>query len=102
MNILSNIFVPLLAVLIVNGILWFFAKNAEKIDKGLVFNHFKLSYRRRFIGALRGIPLVLIVFLLIAWQFDVMSIKYIWLVAICILLISLESFYYYRKWKEEE
>jgi hypothetical protein len=62
-NILLYFIGPLIAVLIVSTISSVIYKDVEKKDKGFVLNFHRLTYRRRLIRGLWGIPLVSLIYL---------------------------------------
>ncbi|SOC27530.1 hypothetical protein SAMN05880501_1236 [Ureibacillus xyleni] len=100
MNILPYFFVSLITVFIVNLVMWLLFKDVEKKDKGFVLGYYRLSYRRRFIRSLWGIPFALLVYLALFWLVDLTSIEYILVGAIFLLLIFVDSSYNYIKWKK--
>ncbi|MGX2962083.1 hypothetical protein JNUCC23_23055 (plasmid) [Peribacillus sp. JNUCC 23] len=51
--------------LIVTLILSFVFKNASKVDRGVEFNYFKLSYRRKMIRTLASLPIMILLFIVI-------------------------------------
>ncbi len=102
MNILLHLIGPLIAVLIVSTIMSVLYKDVEKKDKGFVINYHKLTYRRRFIRALWGIPLVSLLYLATFRFVDLTSNEYKVIGIIFILLVLLDIAYNYVKWKMNE
>ncbi|GAA0494147.1 hypothetical protein GCM10008986_20830 [Salinibacillus aidingensis] len=96
MDILLYFVGPVIAVLIVNTIMSVIYKDVEKKDKGFALNYHKLTYRRRFIRALWGIPFVFIIYLVIYWLGDLMSIigiifLFLLLIDTCLQLCKMEK-----------
>lgn len=72
----------------------------KKVDKGLEFRYYKLSYRRRFIRTLWLIPWMLLVLYLMHWLGVSISILVLTTV-IFIITAFTQVLYNYKKWKEE-
>ena len=72
----------------------------EKVDKGLEFRYYKLSYRRRFIRTLWLIPWMLLVLFLMHW---LGASLFILVLTTVIFTITdfVQALYNYKKWKEE-
>ncbi|WP_416150045.1 hypothetical protein ACM26V_03330 [Salipaludibacillus sp. HK11] len=102
MNVLLYFIGPLIAVLIVNTIMSVLYKDVEKKDSGFVLNYHKLTYRRRLIRSLWGVPILSLLFLYIYWVGDLTSKEYIIIGIIFFLLILLDIAYDYVKWKKNE
>lgn len=102
MDILLSFIVPILVVLAVSLIMSRVYKDTEKKNKGFVLNFYKLTYRRRFIRALWGIPLIILLYIAMYWFSDLTSKEYIIIGTIFLLLISWDITYNYVKWKKNE
>lgn len=102
MNISLYFIGPLIGFVIANMILKAMYKNVEKKDKGFVLNYHKLSYRRRFIRSLWGIPIALLLALAVYWLGDLIESEFQIIGFIFILLILLDIASSYLKWKKNE
>lgn|GEM_PF-415428 len=101
-DILDYLIVPLIIVIVVNIVMKFILKDKEKKDKGFVLFYQRLSYRRRFIRALWGIPFMLLMYVVI-YQLEVFSETQRQVVAVVFVLIVLfDAGYNYYRWKKEE
>lgn len=77
-------------------------KNKEKIDKGLVFAYYKLTYRRKWIRTLWSIPF-LILCLMVIYKYSEWSTNvFILFSGLCIVMIVVEFFYGFYKWSKYE
>lgn len=93
---------PVIGVLVVTIVMSKVYKDTEKKDKGFVMNYYKLSYRRRFIRALWGIPMIFIVYIIMYRFSDLTANEYIIIGVIFLLLISWDIVSTYTKWKKNE
>lgn len=75
--------------------------NGEKIDRGLVFCFWNLSYRRKFIRTLWLLPILVIVIFYLYITFKSYLLTGIIGVILSIIFIF-QVVYYYKKWKVEE
>lgn len=100
MDILLYFIGPVIAILIVNTIMSVIYKDVEKKDKGFAINYHKLTYRRRVIRALWGIPFVFIIYLVIYWLGDLTSKEYTIIGVIFFFLLLIDISYNYVKWKK--
>ena len=96
--------VIMLIALISGGIFSFFLRRryemSEKVDKGMEFCYWKLSYRRKFIRTLWLIPIYVIIIPLFYKAFHSDALK----VIISVMVLSgilFQSIYNYIKWKKE-
>ncbi|GEN45618.1 hypothetical protein AHA02nite_13940 [Alkalibacillus haloalkaliphilus] len=102
MNILLYFIGPILVVLILNPILSSMYKDEEKNDKGFVLNYHRLTYRRKMIRTLWGIPFITLLFLVIYWIGDLSSIEYIILGIVFFSLLLMGFVHNYVKWIKNE
>lgn len=102
LNSFPFIIVPMIAVLVVSTIMSKIYKDKEKKDTGFVLNYYRLTYRRRFIRAIWGVPIVSLLFLALYWFSDLTSNEYKVIGIIFFLLFSLDIGYNYTKWKKNE
>ncbi|MDN3429183.1 hypothetical protein [Planococcus notacanthi] len=102
MNILQFFIVPVIVVLIVHVIMSSIYKDAEKKDKGFVFNGYKLSYRRSFFRSIWAIPFILLLYIAIYWFGDLTTNEYIAIGIIFMLLALSDIATSYVKWKKNE
>ncbi|WP_407268255.1 hypothetical protein [Radiobacillus sp. PE A8.2] len=98
--ILQYLIVPLIVVLVVYMIMSVKYKDIEKIDKGFILNYHKLSYRRRLIRALWGIPFSLLLYLALFWLADLTTEEYRNLGIVFLFLLLINIAYEYGKWKK--
>ncbi|MBU9673894.1 hypothetical protein KQ939_16345 [Planococcus sp. CP5-4] len=102
MDILAYLIVSLIIVIVVNLVMKFFLKDKKKKDKGFVLFYQRLSYRRRFIRALWGIPFMLLMYFLI-YQMEVFTDTQLQLIALAfVLMVLFDAGYNYYRWKKEE
>ncbi len=102
MDTLGYFIVPLIAVILVNLVMKYFLKDKKKKDKGFVLFYQRLSYRRRFIRALWGIPFMLLMYFLI-YQFGVFTETQLQIVALVfVLMVLFDAGYNYYRWKKQE
>lgn len=101
-NILLYFIGPMIVVLIVHPIMSAIYKDVEKKDKGFVLSSYKLTYRRRLIRSLWGIPFIPLLYLAIYWIGDLTSKELKIIGTIFLLLILLDIVYNYIKWKKDE
>ena len=72
----------------------------EKVDKGMAFCYWKLSYRRKFIRTLWMIPIAIVIIFYFHTTFQ--SILQTCLVATLLaIMLLIQAIYNYRKWKNE-
>lgn len=102
MSILSFIITLVVAVLIVNTILSLVYKNKEKKDQGFVLTYHRLTYRRRFIRALWGVPIVALLYVVLYLLSDLTSTEYTFIGVIFVASVLLDIGYNYAKWKNLE
>jgi len=102
LNTLMYFIGPLIAVLIVSTISSAIYKDVEKKDKGFVLNFHRLTYRRRLIRGLWGIPLVSLIYLALYWFSDLTSNEYKMIGIIFLFMVLLDVAYNYAKWKNNE
>lgn len=94
--------IPLIIVIIFSSVMSIIYKDKEKVDKGFKVNFFRLSYRRRIIRDLIGIPFaVIMLFLLYYFEFVPFDIFLIILSIVAIIYVF-EVGYNYRMWKKNE
>ena len=73
---------------------------SEKVDKGIEFCYWKLSYRRKFIRTLWMIPIAIVIIFYFHTTFQ--SILQTCLVATLLaIMLLIQAIYNYRKWKNE-
>ncbi|MDE4085939.1 hypothetical protein PO902_12920 [Planococcus maritimus] len=102
MDTLGYFIVPLIAVILVNLVMKYFLKDKKKKDKGFVLFYQRLSYRRRFIRALWGIPFMLLMYFLI-YRFGGFTETQLQIVALVfVLMVLFDAGYNYYRWKKEE
>lgn len=77
-------------------------KDVEKKDKGFVISYHKLTYRRRMIRTLWGIPFIPLLYIIVYWFLDLTSNELILFGTFIILLFLLQFVYNYIKWKMNE
>ncbi|WP_203333745.1 hypothetical protein [Planococcus beigongshangi] len=98
----TALIIPLIIIIIFFTAMTFIYKDKEKVDKGFKVNFFRLSYRRRMIRSLSGVPFAILVFFLLYYfeffSFDVFLV----ILAIILMVYALEAGYNYRMWKKEE
>lgn len=102
MSILFYFIAPFIAATIMHTIMYARSKNTEKVNRGFVFNHYKLTYRRRMIRSLWNIPIFILIYLGIYWITDLNSTEYIILGMMFILLGLLDFLYNFVKWQKHE
>lgn len=102
MNILQVFIGPVVVIIIVHLIMSVVYKDAEKKDKGFVFNAYKLSYRRKFIRSIWAFPYILLLYIFIYWYGDLTTNEYMVIGFIFILLALLDIATSYMKWKKNE
>ncbi|ALX49491.1 hypothetical protein AOX59_13485 [Lentibacillus amyloliquefaciens] len=102
MNILLYLIGPLIAVFVVSTVMSVIYKNEEKKDKGFVLNYHKLTYRRRLIRAVWGVPIVSLIYLALYWFSDLTSNEYKIIGIIFLFLVLLDIVHNYEKWKRNE
>ncbi|MGG0668289.1 hypothetical protein [Sporosarcina koreensis] len=102
MNILPYIIGPVLTVLVVSTVMSILYKDAEKKDKGFVLNYYRLTYRRRLIRAVWGVPIVSLLYLALYWFSDLTSNEYKIIGIIFLSIVLLDISYNYVKWKKNE
>ena len=101
-DILDYLIVPLIIVIVVNIVMKFILKDKKKKDKGFVLFYQRLSYRRRFIRALWGIPFMLLMYFFI-YQLDVFTEIQLQLIAVVfVLTVLFDAGYNYYRWKKQE
>ena len=72
----------------------------EKVDKGIAFCYWKLSYRRKFIRTLWMIPIAIVIIFYFHTTFQ--SFLQTCLVATLLaIMLLIQAIYNYRKWKNE-
>ena len=102
MDILGYLIVPLLIVIVVNLVMKFILRDKKKKDKGFVLFYQRLSYRRRFIRALWGIPFMVLMYCFIYWL-DVFTAVQLQVIALVfVLAILFDAGVNYYRWKKEE
>ncbi|SDM31201.1 hypothetical protein SAMN05216244_2311 [Sediminibacillus halophilus] len=103
MNHLAYYIGLVIIILVINAIIFTTVyKNTEKIDKGFVLIYHKLTYRRKLIRILWGIPIVFLLFLTIYWLGIISSNEYVILGILFILVASIDLAYNYIKWRNNE
>lgn len=102
MNIQLYIIIVLVVALVIHLILARIYKDVEKKDKGFVISYFRLTYRRRLIRSLWGIPIMILLYLVVYWMADFTAIQFIYLAIIFVLLLGMDIVYNYIKWKKHE
>lgn len=101
-DILGYLIVPLIVVIVVNLVMKYFLKDKKKKDKGFVLFYQRLSYRRRFIRALWGIPFMVLMYFII-YQLEVFTEAQLQMVALVfVLTILIDTGYNYYRWKKEQ
>ncbi|MFP3323318.1 hypothetical protein R0K05_09415 [Planococcus sp. SIMBA_160] len=102
MEIYGYLIVSLAAVLAVNLVMKFVLKGKEKKDRGFVLFYQRLSYRRRFIRALWGIPFMAVMYVII-YQLNVFTEPQLQIIAVAFVFMILgDAGYNYYRWKREE
>lgn len=102
MDILQFFIGPVIAIVILHVIMSVVYKDAEKKDKGFVFNAYKLSYRRRFIRSIWALPFIFLLYIAMYWFGDLTTNEYIVIGIIFILVALLDITTSYMKWKKNE
>jgi hypothetical protein len=102
MNILTFLIVTLITVVLVSTIMSPVFKDEDKKDKGFELMYFKLTYRRRLIRTLWGIPIVSLFYLVIYLQSDLTSTELKYIGIAFLLVFTIEITYNYLKWKKIE
>ncbi|UFT98416.1 hypothetical protein KO561_14590 [Radiobacillus kanasensis] len=97
---LLSFIAPLIVGLIVHTILSAKYRDVEKVDKGFVLNYHRLTYRRKLIRSLWGIPFVFLIYLAIYWIGYLSSDEYRNIGIIFLLIVVADIAYHYRKWKK--
>ncbi|MFP3727744.1 ATPase [Priestia filamentosa] len=93
---------PIFVSLVVVIILSFVFKGKNKVDKGFKLNYFRLSYRRKMIRTLKGLPVV-IVFLAIIYFLEDFSLLESTLIGLFFFLIFIiQLVYNFYMWKKNE
>ncbi|WP_164670116.1 hypothetical protein [Virgibacillus doumboii] len=97
----SIIFIAIL-VLVITRIQLVRYRDKEKVDKGFVWNYYRLTYRRKMIRTLWGLPFMILFFLLIYWfvSLNPGELKFVGMILVFYFLLELT--YNYEKWKENE
>lgn len=73
----------------------------EKVDKGISFCYWKLSYRRKFIRTLWLIPIG--IFVIFCFYIKFQSAIWTFLVAVAFaIMLLVQAIYNYKQWKKEE
>lgn len=102
MEIYGYLIVLLIVVLAANLVMKFILKGKVKKDKGFVLFYQGLSYRRRFIRALWGIPFMAVMYVII-YQLNVFTEMQLQIVAVAFVFMVLgDAGYNYYRWKREE
>lgn len=102
MTILPYFIMPAIAVLIVSTIMSAVYKNKEKKDKGFVLSYHRLTYRRRLIRAVWGVPIVTLLYFALYRLSDLTSNEYKIIGVIFLSSVLLDIGYNYVKWKKNE
>lgn len=101
-DIFGYLIIPLIVVIVVNLVMKYFLKDKKKKDKGFVLFYQRLSYRRRFIRALWGIPFMVLMYFFI-YQLQVFTETQLQMVALVfVLTILIDTGYNYYRWKKEQ
>lgn len=97
-----NIIFPVIAALVASVIAFLLAKNRQRVDRGFVFNYYRLSYRRKYIRSLISIPIVLvacmIIYTLAEWPVSIKN----GFVIIFLIVVIIQVIYNYKMWKKHE
>ncbi|MGE8082018.1 hypothetical protein [Peribacillus loiseleuriae] len=88
--------------LIVTLILSFVFKNASKVDRGVGFNYFKLSYRRKMIRTLASLPIMILLSIVIYSYTDWSMLANILVGLFFVLTFSIQLIYNFNMWKKNE
>ncbi|WP_047985549.1 hypothetical protein [Ornithinibacillus californiensis] len=102
MNILTFLIVTSITVLLVSTIMSRIFKDEDKKDKGFELIYFKLTYRRKLIRVLWGIPIVSLLYLVIYLQGGLNSTELKYIGIAFFLIFAIEIAYNYVKWKKIE
>ncbi|WP_026571982.1 hypothetical protein [Sediminibacillus sp. JSM 1682029] len=102
MNVLLFFIGPAVVAIVWSAILSTKYKNREKIDKGFVLNYHKLTYRRKWIRSVWGVPIVVFVYLVLYWLGSLDSKEYTILGILFGVLVAADIIYNYRKWRKYE
>jgi hypothetical protein len=100
MNLLTLLIVVLIVALLGSTIMYLIFKDDDKKDKGFELIYFKLTYRRRFIRVLWGIPIVSLLYLVIYLQGGLISTELKYIGIAFFLIFAIEITYNYVKWKK--
>ena len=76
-------------------------RNKPKVDKGVKFVYFGLSYRRKFWRTIYLIPLILFLIVLLYFLRGVDAL-FIGYVIFVVIIFIVQAYYNYVKWQEEE
>lgn len=97
-----QIIIPVIAILATSIIAFSVAKNRQKVDRGFALNYYSLSYRRKFIRSLFGMPILilssLVIYILAEWP---VMLKNAFTISFLIIGI-LQIMYNYKMWKKDE
>lgn len=99
---MQSIMISLGITLVVILILSFSYKNKKKVDKGFVFNYYKLSYRRKMIRTLTLLPLMIGAVIIIFYYSDNSFVVNLLIGIALFVLFVIQFFYNYVKWKKYE
>jgi len=102
LTILPYFIMPAIVVLIFSTLMSFVYKNKVKKDKGFVLNYHRLTYRRRLIRALWGIPIIALLYFALYRLSDLTSHEYKIIGVIFLTSVLLDIGYNYVKWKSAE
>ncbi|TVP83292.1 MAG: ATPase [Alkalicoccus sp.] len=102
MDVLTLLIINFLIISLLLIVLAAVYRNKTKKDKGVVFNYFKLSYRRKLIRTWISLPFTLIVLILLYIITDWTEQLYIALGILLFASFIIQLLYNYVQWKKEE
>lgn len=95
--------ITIISMIIGLSISFFFARRydmSEKVDKGIGFCYWKLSYRRKLIRTLWMVPVLIIINIAFCKEFPAYS--YARIIGVILFLpVFIQAAYNYKKWKDE-
>lgn len=73
-----------------------------KIDKGLVWSYWKISYRRKFIRTLWMIPFLVLAIVIISYSHKYTTFIKAFLILILLIIEAIQLIYNYRHYQKEK
>jgi fatty acid desaturase len=97
-----NIVIIIAIGIVVTVILSVIFKGSKKVDKGFKINYYKLSYRRKMIRTLAGLPVLILAMVFIYFITDWSMTANILFGMFFFLFFLAQVFYNYFMWKRAE